>query len=210
MTIAFASMLDDVLPDVAGCSTALATNAIRNTVIELYKKTQIKTTNASPITVIPTVSVYALQVAANLQIVGVKNVYLDGNKLNPVTNLDLQNSSVLVGNLAGDVLGYQVDNGSSIHLYRNPKKTGILDVLVAVAPNTQAVEMDSDIYYLYSEAIAAGAKARLMSIPKKPFSDSATAMMYRQQFSEAVRDAHWRALKGNTLSEIKVQFRTRK
>lgn len=209
MTISFTSMLDDVLPDLSGCSIPLATNAIRNAVIEFYKKTQIKTANIVPITLIPNVNSYALGVENDLQIIAVKNIYLDSILLAPISGVALDGAYQHMVDSMGSVIGYQLDYGNTIHVYRKPDKTGILNGKVAVAPNTQAVEMDTDLYYLYSEAIAAGAKARLMSIPKKPYSDSATAMMYRQQFSEAMRDAKWRALKGNTLAEMKVQARTR-
>lgn len=210
MTIAFNAMLDDVLPDLSGCSTALAINAIRNTVIEFYKKTQIKTANITPVTLIPGVNSYALGVSSSLQIVAVKNIYLDSLLLSPISEVALDATYQDIQAQTGKVIGYQLEFGNTIHVYRNPTQTGTLNGKVAVAPNTSAVEMDLDLYYLYSEAIAAGAKARVMSIPKKPYSDSGTAMMYRQEFSAAIRDAKWRAIKGSTLAEVKVQFRTRK
>jgi hypothetical protein len=209
MTKAFTAMLDDVLPELNGCSPEMATNALRNTCIELYKKSWIKTTELAAITVVPGTNTYTLTAPTNTQIVGIKEAYIGTKKINPIASTETTNTDHYWVTDSGDVSGYFFENGNTIHLYRNPINADTLHVIVALAPTTSATDIDQNIYDLYSEGICAGAKARLMSIPHKPYSDAGTSITYRAQFADVIRDAKWRAYKASTPSQVRTKFRTR-
>jgi hypothetical protein len=209
MTKAFTAMLDDVLPELNGCSPEMATNALRNACIELYKKSWTKVTELTAITVVPGTSSYTLTAPANTQIIGIKEAYIGSKKLTPIAATETTSADHYWVTDSGDVSGYFFEAGNTIHLYRNPATADTLHVIVALAPTTTATDIDQHIYDLYSEGICAGAKARLMSIPHKPYSDAGTAITYRALFAEAVRDAKWRAYKASTSSQIRTKFRTR-
>ena len=209
MTTTFISMLDDVMPDLNGCSTDMATNALRNTCIELYQKSWIKTLSVSPITVVAGTAAYALTPPTNMQIVGIKEVYFNGTSLNAIAGTEATNASHDWNTDVGEVNGYMFLDGSTLRLYRSPTVNGVLNVVMALAPTRSSTEIDTYVYDLYSEAIAAGAKARLMAIPHKPYSDAGTGITYRAQFAAAVKDARWRAYKASTHAGIQVQLRNR-
>ena len=209
MTTTFISMLDDVMPDLNGCSTDMAINALRNTCIELYQKSWIKTATLTPIAVVAGTSSYAITPPTNTRVVGIKEVYFNGTALAPIAGTEATNASHDWTADSGEVAGYMFLDGGTLRLYRIPTIAGVLSATVITVPTKTATEIDTFIYDQYSEAIAAGAKARIMSIPHKPYSDAGTALTYRMQFAAAVKDARWRAYKAGTSSEIQVQLRTR-
>jgi hypothetical protein len=77
---------------------------------------------------------------------------------------------------------------------------------VALAPTRKSTGIETFIYDLYSEGIAAGAKARLMAMPSKPFTDLNASMMYRAQFSAVISDAKWRTKKSLASSNLMVSL----
>jgi hypothetical protein len=204
---AFTAMLDDVMPELNGCSKELAINALLNAAIELYKKSWILSVDITPITVVPGTSVYVIPAIANKQIIGVRELYVGASKIDPIAGTITSNADHLWKTDVGGVVGYQIENGSSIRLYKVPQVADVINATIVVAPSKSATDIDTFIYDMYSEALAAGAKARLMTIPHKPFTDAGTAMTYRAQFAEAIRDAKWKAYKASTNAGMQVQLK---
>lgn len=62
-------------------------------------------------------------------------------------------------------------------------------LLIVSAPGPAAQAVADVLWLRHSEALTHGALARLLAEPKKPWSDSQTAMYYRGLFDEAMRRA---------------------
>jgi hypothetical protein len=65
-----------------------------------------------------------------------------------------------------------------------------------------------DIYNRHEEALANGARWNLLKMPKKPWSDPASAAFYRREFNEGINMARLEMLRGvGTTNELHVQMR---
>lgn len=200
----YEDMLDDVLPELMGCSVELAINALRNTCMELFQKSWIYTQQVDPIAVVEDVATYDLDSFTNQRIVGVVSAWFDGVRIAPLAAEMLNKNRLRWEADKGSVEGYIIKESNAIQLYRIPDQNGELVLTVALAPNKKSTGVESFVYDFYSEAIAAGAKARLMAIPSKPFSNINASMMYRAQFSAAITDAKWKAKLALTTSNLTV------
>lgn len=202
--IKFEDMLDDVMPDMLGCSPELAIWALRNAAIELYTKSWIHTQPCDPQNTVIGQAEYDLDTFTNYRNIGVVSVYLDDATLTPTGVTPLNRSNLRWQDDKGTPTNYIVLDFASLRLYRIPDFVGVLNATVALTPSKNATGIENFVYDLYAEQLAAGAKARLMLIPNKPYSDPATSREYRAQFAAAITDAKWRAHKSLTNAQLKM------
>lgn len=200
----YEEMLNDVLPDVPGCGNDVAINALRNACIELLQKSFIYRQEQDPITVTAGTAVYDLDSFTGYRIVGVTSAYFGDNPIVPVSADMLQKAKRHWETEKGFVEGYMLNDSESVRLYRIPTENGVLSMTLALAPTVKSVGIETFIYDLYSEGIAAGAKARLMAIPGKPYTNLDLSVMNRAMFSSAIRDAKWRAIKSLSSANLTV------
>lgn len=200
----YTSMLDDVMPDVMGCSVDLAVNALRNAAIELHQKSWIYTQAQDPINVIAGTAEYDLDSFTNYRVVGVTSAYIDEHPITPLALETLARTRRHWELEAGYVEGYLLTDSNVVRLYRIPQAAAVLRMTLALAPTKASTGIETFIYDLYSEGIAAGAKARLMAIPSKPFSNTGASALYRAEFSAVLTDAKWRAKKSLTSANLMV------
>lgn len=202
--IKFEDMLNDVLPDVPGCTNEMAINALRNAAIELYTKSWIYTQACDEQQTVIGQADYDLDTFTNYRNVGIVYAQFNDAALIPIGITSLNRSNLRWQDDIGTPTNYYSDDYTAIRLYRIPDLVGTLNSRVALTPTKTSTGIENFIYDLYSEALAAGAKARLMLIPSKPFTDPNTSREYRMQFSAAITDAKWRAHKSLTNAQLQM------
>ena len=200
--IKFEDMLNDVLPEVPGCSNEIAINALRNAAIELYTKSWIVTQYCDPQNTVIGQAVYDLDTFNGQKIIGILSAKYKDQPLVPTSIRMLERSSTRWEDGQGTPSSYLSDDLATIRLYRIPDAVGELNIRVALTPAKNAIGVDNFVYDLYSEQLAAGAKARIMLMPQKPYSDPVTSREYRAQFAAAITDAKWRANASLTSSQL--------
>jgi hypothetical protein len=96
---------------------------------------------------------------------------------------------------------------ATIRLVPTPTQTmtGNIVVRVAVKPTRAATAAPDWLMEDWFEALCAGAKARLMQVPKKAWSEPNLALYYRRQFETACRKAHAEALRDSTRDDMTVR-----
>ena len=92
---------------------------------------------------------------------------------------------------------------STVGLALAPNAGGNLRVLVALKPTRASTTFPAVIYQRYIEAIANGAKARIMRIPKKPYTDFKLAAWYKGEFDGAIGDAMISTARGETRAPLR-------
>ena len=202
----YEDMLNDVMPELQGCSVELAVNALKNACMELFQKSWIFTQELDPIPVVIGTSEYDLDAPTGYRVVGVVSVYVDEAKVDPISESAMNRVSRRWKTDTGSISGYQMVGENTLRVYRIPDADGTLYVTVALAPTIKSTGVETFVHNLYSEGIAAGAKARLMAMPGKPFSAPDSSNMYRAQFSSAISDAKWRARKSMVSSNLIVEL----
>jgi hypothetical protein len=202
--IKFEDMLNDVLPDVPGCTNEMAINALRNAAIELYTKSWIYSQDCDSQKTVKGQAEYDLDTFTNYKNIGVVSAQFDDSALIPIGVTSLNRSNLRWQDDIGTPTNYFTNDYTTVRLYRIPDLIGTLNSTVALAPTKTSTGIENFIYDLYSEPLAAGAKARLMLVPSKPFTDPNTSREYRMQFSAAITDAKWRAHKSLTNAQLQM------
>lgn len=200
--IKFEDMLNDVLPDVPGCTNELAVNALRNAAIELCTKSWIYIQASDPQNTVIGQAEYDLDTFNLYKPIGIVSASFNDAALTPIGITSLNRSNLRWQDDTGTPTNYFSHDYTTLRLYRIPDLVGTLNVTIALTPAKNATGIENFIYDLYSEQLAAGAKARLMLIPNKPFSEPNTSREYRAQFSAAITDAKWRAHKSLTNAQL--------
>lgn len=209
-------LLPEVLPEAPGCSEPLAVREIRSATIELCTKgLMVKQTLTAQNVVIDDPYV-AIPIPANRKLIHLQNMQIDGRDVDHRSSdaLDIAWRDENAGRaIFADYhqSGYdpnpdgwrshrcdlpsayylEVDDTSTrIRLVGIPRKSyTTLTYKMVLAPSRASTGFDTWVLDDYFKTIAAGALAGLLSIPKKPWTDLATAAMYRSRFNEGVADA---------------------
>lgn len=202
--IKFEDMLNDVMPDVPGCTNELAINALRNAAIELYTKSWIYTQACDPQNTIIGQAEYDMDTFNQYKLIGIVSASIDDAKIIPVGVTSLNRSNLRWQDDTGLPTNYLTYDYTTIRLYPIPDRVSTLNVTIALTPSKTSTGVENFIYDLYSEQLAAGAKARLMLIPNKPYTDANTSREYRAQFSAAITDAKWRGYKSLTNAQLQA------
>ncbi len=99
---------------------------------------------------------------------------------------------------------WYIDNETTMTLLMPPATAGNLRVLAALKPTRASTTFPSWIYERYIETIAHGAKAKIMMIPKKPYTDVKLGAYHLEMFNGLAGDARIRAARGNTRGPLRT------
>jgi hypothetical protein len=97
-----------------------------------------------------------------------------------------------------------MSDDSTLNLLMPPDLEGNLRLLCALKPTRASTSFPTLLYERYVETIAHGAKARVMLIPKKPYSDPAMGAYHQQMFNGLVAEARIRVARGNTRGPLRT------
>lgn len=200
-----------VQPAITACPNPLVRNAIREAAIEFCKKSQAWAVRLPRIAYVEGQSAYALTVPAEAQIVEILNIWgpsweLKGKSLNELSVLlpTWQTQKGAPMYFVSDNVDYTLevfpmpDSGSA---------GGQMLVRIAYAPTITAATLPDFLLNRYSDAIAYGAKARLMQTKDQPWSDPVMGMKFERMFGAECDDARNEQLHGRVAGSIQVKPR---
>lgn len=209
-TALFSSFLPGILVDVPGCPDFAVERELRNAAIQLCRRSLCWRQQLDPIAVFANIGGYSLDSPQfEARVIKIYDVVLttpsadplaspDVRQLSPKTpqSLDaaspgwrypqnaLSNPYPLVTNW------YTQDDPSQILLAGVPASNGSLVILASLVPLMTATGMDAWVAEQHYEAIIHGAKARLMAIPQKPWTDFNAAAWHTGEFDKAISSAN--------------------
>jgi hypothetical protein len=105
---------------------------------------------------------------------------------------------------------YVMGHPTYLTLIPTPNVEGTLTLTTILKPSPIADGIDDDIYNEWRDTIAHGALARLMSSPKKPYTDFQLANSHQQQFRIDTAKAGIRAGRNYTRAPLQTQIMRRK
>jgi hypothetical protein len=213
---AYTAFLNDVMPDVPGCTVELATHAIKNSCIEFCEKTLILQRDHDPVTVVAGIVDYDFEPPAGQLVTRIMRAWYKTTELTPLAPDDVNRPEVYNRLFTGanvDRLdpGYILQKDErTFSLYPIPVSTvaNALTMRVAYKPSRSSTTVEDVIYEDYSEAIAKGAKARLMMSPGKPYTNPQLAAAELELFRQAMNVARQRASRGHVRSDLSVTLRS--
>jgi hypothetical protein len=202
-TIKYTDCFNEVLPEMPGVSTAMAENAIRNAVIEFCKRSGVWRHWADPQNVVAGVSTYDLEPAPQSDVASIVVLKVDDEKCNPASEDHLE------GNWQterGTVDRYMQQDMTSVTLVKVPDLniSRGLTMTLSLMPRRASASFPAWIWNQYYEGIAQGAKAKLMAMPKKPWTDQKTALYYQLKFDSAIAGATADAARSLTRAALRT------
>lgn len=185
-----ADLLPYLLAEVPGVPDVTAKQALTMAAIEFCRETQAWSELQDPIAVIDKIHTYDLEPVTGASIVTVKQVWAADRELVPVTLAKLvevmpnwqtaQGSDPVYYNGAAD--------WSSIRIFPTPINANRqkLTLRVAYQPSLTATTLPDFLVNVYLEAILSGAKARLMLMPQKAWTNPELGGYHKGLFDAAI------------------------
>lgn len=99
---------------------------------------------------------------------------------------------------------WYMPDDTTVGLALAPSAGGNLRILAALKPSRASTTFPTWIYERYIETIAHGAKARLLMVPKKPYTDLKLGAYHGEQFNGLVGEARIRAARSNTRGALRT------
>lgn len=198
-------LLDDVMPEIVGSPPiALVTHHIRNAVIQFLDKTKLlrKTTVAmdwpggvgeKPL---DSATFTTELVSASERVIEVRSAAWLGKPLDPAGEDELVTE---FGNdwatLTGDPKFYTENNGTILLVPAPPTTVDALTLAISYSLMPTASSFPDRVLSDHRRALAQGAKASLMYMANKPWSDPIAADINYREYSAAIASARGKAAK---------------
>lgn len=194
----WSSWFDEVLPDVPGCSAALAANAIRNATIQFCEEARVLVVDHPLMSAVANQPSYTWAPGAGLKVVRAEQVWFLGRELPPITSDDLETRYASWTTESGLPEFHLQDQIEALRLVPYPLEaaTDAIRARVSVRPSRAAAGVDDTVRERYLEEIARGAKARLMLMSRKPWTDQNLGAAMMGQFEDDIAKARLAAFKG--------------
>lgn len=204
----YAEFLDNVMPDLPGCTVEIAENAIRSAAIEFCRRTCIYVYDGDAFVTVAGQSEYDIDLPSQAEPVMAVNVWRDGVRM-PPRSLVNQSDNVDVTQLDGPPVEYSTRDWETILLIPTPDTADYtITYKVALMPSRTSTGVPDFLLDRHFDAIASGAKARLMLSPNKPYSSKEFGDYHKKEFESAILDIAVQALKSGTSASLMAKPRS--
>ena len=178
MNVLWTQLMPEVATHTPGAPQTLVLNQIRNSAIELCRRSRVWRIYADPMSITAGQPDYDFPDVFQTEVQDIIRMWFipDGNPINPIT---FEKADALLPNwrLMSQYrpYNYVVDHeNQQFTLIYTPSETiqDCIGLRVSLRPSMTSIGIDSVIFEEYFEVIAAGAKAKLLAMPKKPWTDA--------------------------------------
>lgn len=209
-SVPYEDFLPRVLQYVPGASEMVAIDAIRQACIEFCEKTYYWQYQTPNMNVVNGQANYVIATPADTKFVGPVLTYFNTLLMIPKSPDELADI-YRMGN-------WQELQGGPQYVTRiiKPELTlvpipyvtqpAVLYVRGALAPTQDSSEIDSEIYEQWAEAIAWGARARLLAQPRQDYTDKAGSIEALKMFRYEINRARIQVNKGLTRASTRTEF----
>jgi hypothetical protein len=180
----FDSALSRVLPYAPGCPDVTATFHLVQAAITFFARTLAWRVTLDDVLTEVGVTQYAFPLPAGSALVKLLKYSLDGDDSCNVVDPD-KGERLLANNHSHDVVW--TDDRINFHVSPAPIEDDLpMSLTVALKPTQAATTLDAALFEHYIDAIATGALARILMLPKQPWTDKATASDKEIAFNDAI------------------------
>lgn len=198
---------DYVLPDVPGCGSALALQAIREAAIDLCAQSHLYKHDHAAIDIVGATESYALTLPANTALADVIFAAVNGDPIAPRGKGWLDGNVADWRTTATGVPRYYFVNSdrTEIRLVTTPAESidAGLVLELALKPTKASTEGPGFLLEDWEAAITAGAKARLFAMKRKPWSDPGLSVYFTGIFENEKGRASVTASRDNTRAPLR-------
>ena len=209
-TVPYEDFLPYVTQYVPDASEFMAIDAIKQAAIEFCEKTFVWQYTVPAMDVVAGQNTYVIGTPADTKSVGPISVYYDQNLLilkSPDELADIYRMGDWQQVSGGPQYVTRMTKPELI-LVPNPStsNSGYLHIKTALAPTRGSSEIDSEIFEQYAEAIAWGARGRLLGQPRQDYSDKTGAIEALKMFKYEINRCRMQVNKGLTRASPRVEF----
>jgi hypothetical protein len=203
----FDAWFDEVLPDVPGVTQPVAKNAIRNAAIEFCDRSNVWVVDHDLMASIANVGAYQFEPPNGAVVAAVKDSWFNGMPLTPRTAGQLADEFIDWTAKVGTPVYYLQENTEELILVPMPSAAlaNAIKAKVALKPSRASTGIERWIFEKYLEEITHGAKGKLFSMQKKPWSDANLAIFHLGQFDDGIHKARLDATKGHTNAPLRTR-----
>ncbi len=211
---------DDFLPwvltDVPGCPEIVATQAVRDSVINFCELSLIHQVDHDPVSAVAQTADYDLEPpVTGTRIVKIMRAWYKGQELQPGAPDQVRDPSVYNQNIGGYETTYSTPrafiqkDSETFSLLPIPDQSlaGVITMRVALAPLRNTTSCEDFLLERWVEPIAAGAVSKLQLSPGKAYNNPAAAAINLSSFRQGVNAARQQANRGYTRASLSVQMR---
>jgi len=197
MTVAYESLLPEILPVVAGCTDTLVEGTIRAAAIEFCERTGAYQVEIDPLTTVSGIYEYDLEPPTGTVVHKIVSAVFKGDDLEPVSSTVLEQRLPNWRNAAHfSAPQYYIQQSASLFwLVPVPNELSVNSTILRVQlkPTQSSTTCDEKIMDEYRDTIVNGALFRLLRMPGKDWSDLQGAQLYSNLFESVVISAERRA-----------------
>lgn len=191
--VPYTDLFSEFLPlMVAHPSEPLALAVVRRTVRDFCARTRAWQEDTDPVDVVAGQALYDLDLPPGSNVVAVLGVRIGDQELDPIGRAMVRRGSAGKWSAAGTPSWFShEDNDGQIRLMPAPTATalGALVMSVALQPSRNSTSFPGHIADRYGDAIAAGAGAALLLMPKRDWTDQNTGVDLRERYEAALANA---------------------
>jgi hypothetical protein len=202
-----------VLPEVIGCPDPIARSAVVLAAAEFCRKTMAWNEVQDPVKLLEGESNYELDVPSESYANSVLEIFIGSRQLKGVT----------IDALQYELPGWYTAQAAEPDYYNSVVERGVVTVYpqptnvttlfgmvmrVAYVPNTNSTTLPDFLGQRHTDTIAAGAKARLMTMPNQSYSNAGLAGYYQKIFDDAVIDTRINEAMGRVNGRLTVKPRS--
>lgn len=191
---ALSALYPDILPYVPGCPDPMLDQEIRRAAREFFERARAWDDWLASITTLANVRSYTITAPTDAEVYRVKKATLDGQPLPVEIWREQDTEPETVEGVDKRVVTH---DRRVLVLARNPAAGQVLKVQVALMPTRSAATIPDALLDQYGDAIAEGAKYRLMRVPG-PLHKPKEAEEARALFERAIGSASHAAYRGQT------------
>lgn len=195
----YTALYDLVLPDLPNVPQPLALHHIQLAAAEFFERSKLWYYEHPLIDVVAGTHTYAfVPPDAKSEVCGIQQAWYGGTKMYPRSPLSLNEMYMDWLTQTGTPYYYARVSRLSIRIVPIPivDLADGLKVWVNLKPTKTATGIDAEYVDEWREVIAAGAKARIALIPKKPYTEPNMAPVWAQQFEDGYNLARQQANNG--------------
>lgn len=206
----YEDFLSRVIPDVAGCPEPVAIQAIKDAVIEFCSKSSAYQQDLDAISLIANTSEYDLDAPTGYRVSRLMKVWRGDTELHPASPDMIRVPDAYKRSEGSAPPRFYFQKTSlTISFLDVPKvsERSAIIIRAALCPTRDSTSVDDEIYELWAEEIAHGAKHRLMLVPGKTYSNPQSSAVEKGFFDAGVNKATLQASRGYVRSSSSVKLR---
>jgi hypothetical protein len=172
----------DLLPDVNGCPSPSAELALLRSAQEFFERTGVWVAVFN-VNVTANVVEYPLPFPTDAELVKIERATYLGRDISVTAESQLPSDWRLNSQSLANCI--HTSNKKTVNLLPVPVVAGSLNLDVILRPARSATGIN-DVFSCYAEAIAHGAKVRLMSQKDKPYTNLSMVPYYEEKFNSSI------------------------